>query len=246
MVAVHGVNGDRLGSWTSNSPSGPKVVWLNELLLRRSPNPRVMTFGYNADVLGNKGSPPPWRSVEESARCLLTQLLEEQRKTGCAMGPPIVFLGHDLGGIVIKKVCILARFVPYKIHGFFVDALPCLLLQALALAEDNSEFATIASRTKGIVFFGTPHRGVRGGIKRWTLLAWVLTMIGKRVNLRLVKTLEANSPDLVELLDDFRGLDADYAMYNFYEECADKPVRRSSPSSTYLSLPRVRLVPTLS
>jgi predicted alpha/beta-fold hydrolase len=50
---------------------------------------------------------------------------------------PIIFIGHSLGGLVINK--------------------------ALHLASSNPRHASINDATQGVVFFGTPHRGMQSG-----------------------------------------------------------------------------------
>lgn len=50
IVAVHGLNGDRVKSWTYADPkTEEEVMWLADLLPNHIPNARVMTFGYNSD-----------------------------------------------------------------------------------------------------------------------------------------------------------------------------------------------------
>ena len=53
---------------------------------------------------------------------------------------PIIFVGHSLGGLVIKQALITAREHEHT------------------LSEDD-EYAKILRNTVGIVFLGTPHRG---------------------------------------------------------------------------------------
>jgi len=96
-------------------------MWLKDLLPQELPNARIMTFGYAATVLGNTST----AGVRDNARSL-TQLLQDEREdnvchtvTNSARWVfvsqadriqedehrPIVFVGHSLGGIIIKQVC---------------------------------------------------------------------------------------------------------------------------------------------
>jgi hypothetical protein len=98
IVAVHGLLGDCFESWTSESPTGTKTLWLNDLLLPKLPNTRVMTYGYNAALVS-----PSVAGVRENARMLLSRLrdLEEFQDS---VHIPLVFIGHGMGGIIIKQV----------------------------------------------------------------------------------------------------------------------------------------------
>jgi len=58
---------------------------------------RVMTFGYDASVLTKASSQRSFTFAES----LLSEL--KDRRHGQAANRPLIFLGHSLGGIVIKK-----------------------------------------------------------------------------------------------------------------------------------------------
>lgn len=73
-------------------------MWLRDLLPVKLPYVRVMTFGYRAEVLGNTSV----AGVRDNARRLLV-LLKNKREGG-SQRRPIIFLGHSLGGIIIKQV----------------------------------------------------------------------------------------------------------------------------------------------
>jgi len=45
VVAVHGLNGGSFRTWTEGG-----VLWIRDLLCTKLPNPRIMTFGYNANL----------------------------------------------------------------------------------------------------------------------------------------------------------------------------------------------------
>ena len=63
----------------------------------------------------------------------------------------------------------------------------------------------IADATCGIMFFGTPHLGSHYA-SLGLLKAWVFSLRG-RVHVELIKTLRLLSPQLVDLNQDFLGID---------------------------------------
>ena len=45
LVAIHGLNGDPVNTWTHKTG----VMWLNDILPEVLPRTRIMTYGYNAN-----------------------------------------------------------------------------------------------------------------------------------------------------------------------------------------------------
>ncbi|KAH7069381.1 Alpha/Beta hydrolase protein [Paraphoma chrysanthemicola] len=183
LVAVHGLNGGRWSTWTRTEDK-KETMWLQDLLPIKLPKARVMTFGYNANVVNNFSS----FGIREHARTLLTRLKTKRDKLN---GRPIVFVCHSLGGIVVK--------------------------QALRLANNEKAFDDIAQSTRGILFFGTPHRGA-------DLAFWgdIIAKIAKTVFLNpkreLIKDLKTNSQPLVQVSEDFRPIADKYKIVSFFEE----------------------------
>jgi hypothetical protein len=93
IVAVHGLGGHRYTTWTSGN-----TMWLQDLLPSKLPRARIMTFGYNADVVNNFST----FGIRDHARKLLS-LLRNKRDTEDTSDRPIVFICHSLGGIVVKQ-----------------------------------------------------------------------------------------------------------------------------------------------
>ncbi|KAK3689030.1 Alpha/Beta hydrolase protein, partial [Podospora appendiculata] len=204
IVAVHGLNGDATCSWTNESPSGASTMWLRDLLPYKLPNARVMSFGYNASVIGNTSV----AGVRENARRLLSLLRdkreeeeEEEDEVRSHSRGSIVFVGHSLGGIVIK--------------------------QALRIANnESSSFADIAENITGLVFFGTPHRGADAATWASLVAGITTTAFGRSPKSVFLRTLKPNSRDLMDISEDFRPLSTKYANVSFVESDVLSGLRR--------------------
>lgn len=69
MVAIHGLNGGSISTWTHQNGH---PMWLQDLLPQVLPDVRVMTFGYNASFR-NFTTDQDVRSISNK---LLTELLD--------------------------------------------------------------------------------------------------------------------------------------------------------------------------
>lgn len=186
IVAVHGLNGDCMDSWTHESSSGQVTLWLKDLLPHQIPNARVMTFSYMATIFGNTSV----GGIRDNARALLG-LLADQREDNEDRQRPIVFVGHSLGGIIIK--------------------------QALRIANNEARFSDIARCTKGILFFGTPHRGATAA--KWlSLVSGIAATAFDEPRSAFVDALKPNSQDLMDISEDFRSIATRYALVSFVEQ----------------------------
>jgi len=68
------------------------------------------------------------RNLDERSEDMLTSLMM------AGVGSrPVIFVGHSMGGLIIKKM--------------------------LLLAQSNERFQSVAANTKGVVFYSTPHAG---------------------------------------------------------------------------------------
>lgn len=136
LIFVHGVGGGSQSTWSLDAGQHfwPRD-WLSQDDLVK--NARVLTFGYAWSFKQNMGL-----SVADIAKTLLQNMIDSPtigRSTHGQEPTPIIFVGHSMGGIVIKKACSLAREQP--------------------------EFKLVAERLFAVVFVATPHReGEMAGI----------------------------------------------------------------------------------
>jgi hypothetical protein len=74
---VHGFTGDRDSTWTEDES---KVFWPKDLLHHDIPNARIMTFGYDADIV-NILRPASSNSVRSYGQALLNDLALKRKRT---------------------------------------------------------------------------------------------------------------------------------------------------------------------
>ncbi|KAH6636028.1 hypothetical protein F5144DRAFT_508141, partial [Chaetomium tenue] len=185
LVLVHGLDGDATESWTWRDKDS-EVFWPRELLPEERPRTRVLSFSYNAKSFHNNTD----ATIRDSARSLLALLNVRRRKIADPASRPLIFVGHCLGGLVIK--------------------------QALCFAHSEAEYGTIAAATKGIIFFGTPHGGADKA--SWKLVASGYSLLGGGPASALVGAITRASDDLEEIKEDFVQLSPRYPIISFYEE----------------------------
>lgn len=91
---VHGLDGDPVGTWEADDGT----VWPRDLLPKEMKNVRVLTYGYNGSIMDTT-------SVAEIGDHALNLVgrLDDERSEPHAQVRPIIFIGHSLGGIIIKQ-----------------------------------------------------------------------------------------------------------------------------------------------
>ncbi|KAE8355420.1 ankyrin repeat-containing domain protein [Aspergillus coremiiformis] len=92
---------------------------------------------------------------------------------------PIIFIGHSLGGLVVSKAITLAK-------------------------RENDSFKGIIECITSCVFLGTPFRG-SGSQRVARIIATAGNIMGKAKVNELIKMLEPDSGELLELTDEFLG-----------------------------------------
>ncbi|KAI8955665.1 hypothetical protein F4801DRAFT_528534 [Xylaria longipes] len=186
VVFVHGLGGDSYSTW-----SGSKGLWIRDLL-PKSPfyeDARIFTFGYDARAFLRPFSKSTRGRTFTFAEALLSDL-RDKRISPAAKKRPIVFLGHSLGGIVIKAA----------------------LRHAHAL---ESLYGDILEATKAIVFFGTPHQGADAAA--WAAMLGGLGKIIGVQSTEVVEELKRWSDPLVELTTTFSELLARFDITTYCE-----------------------------
>ncbi|KAE9380746.1 hypothetical protein N431DRAFT_552847 [Stipitochalara longipes BDJ] len=192
IIFVHGLRGDRRKTWTKGN-----VLWPESLLKPRFPNARIMTWGYDADVMkfmDNTGQ----SSISNHADQLL-QDLSMERMTPEERNRAIVFVAHSLGGIVVK------------------DALCKAYDESKEVPVRKPRVAAIKSATMGIVFLGTPHRG--SNQTRWASVANnIANAVLKDHNDKVVAALCRGAETLERVQTSFSRILITLPVWSFFED----------------------------
>ena len=89
IVAVHGLNGDPVDTWTEPKS---KAFWLKDFLPDELSGARIMTFGYNADAaFGNSTA-----DVIDHGKDLLGSLIDEREQEDVSDHFTISFISNSL------------------------------------------------------------------------------------------------------------------------------------------------------
>ncbi|KAK2035755.1 hypothetical protein LZ31DRAFT_601892 [Colletotrichum somersetense] len=129
VIAVPGLGSHALGSW--KSPNSDEV-WLRDFLPSDLPSIRVLLYGYDTTLPGSFSK----QSIEDLGQTLLERIVAFRARDGTARRP-IIFIGHSLGGLLIKEA--LTRACTRR-------------------SESNSTFSKACF---GLLFFGVPNLGLR-------------------------------------------------------------------------------------
>ncbi|RKK75537.1 hypothetical protein BFJ69_g7602 [Fusarium oxysporum] len=161
IIAVHGLGSPAKGETkhafdTWRTPSGQKGhLWLQQDLPAHIPDSRIFLYQYDATPTYGRGL-GDFRSKADN----LLEVISNER--GDDLERPILLLGHNLGGLLIK--------------------------QALINAHSNPGYIAIKDATAGLVFFGTPQDTVAQKLGETAVL--IAKDLGLRAEDDVVKSLQ--------------------------------------------------------
>ncbi|KAJ3494229.1 hypothetical protein NLG97_g4215 [Lecanicillium saksenae] len=149
IIAVPGLGAHPYHTWEARKTQGPNAAdyqtaqssrahLLKDLLAHDFPDARIWNFAHDSNWLIDA----PVKTTEEIGKCLLKEIKDKLSSRHL----PIIFIGHSLGGIIIKQ----------------------------ALCTNDSQ--DIVDDTAGIIFLGAPHQGSSVSIAGAVLatLTWFL------------------------------------------------------------------------
>jgi hypothetical protein len=142
-------------------PAGPQGrLWLRDDLPQYIPESRIFLYEYNSTAVYGKDR----STFIDKANMLLEEIRLERRETGKR---PILFLGHSVGGLLIKQALINA-------HN-----------------SANSKYSSIKDATTGLAFFATPHHGASSmKVTFGDILAKIATGLGVQQGDNIVEILK--------------------------------------------------------
>ncbi|MCJ1401268.1 hypothetical protein MMC11_004480 [Xylographa trunciseda] len=189
VVLVHGLRGDRILTWTRDD-----VCWPRDFLPQDLTNVRIMSWGYDSSISGF-GKSSSQNSIFGHATTLLNDLSYVRLKNP-EDTRPIIFIGHNLGGLVIKEA----------------------LLRSAECWEtkQHPRLGSLQKYTKGVIFLGTPHRGSDKAHLAQTLSS--IVSVVKKPNEKLQRTLDLDSDVLERQRISFAAQFKDLPTVCFFEE----------------------------
>ena len=175
IVFVHGLTGNAYDTWLHE---GRRTHWPSQLVKEDIPDARVLSFGYDADVVCWFSAASVNR-ISNHAEALLGALTRRRERTN-SEHRKIIFVMHSLGGLVVQNALALSRSSP-EVHLQKVEA-----------------------NTVGLAFLGTPHFGA--DLASWAGYGTRLINIVKRTNKEIVRVLEPDSEILATIQKRFHEI----------------------------------------
>ncbi|KAF8530881.1 hypothetical protein BDD12DRAFT_914734 [Trichophaea hybrida] len=147
VIAVTGLAGHAFGSWRNRKTH---QMWLKDLLPHDVQNIRIMTYGYDSRLVGQGKAE---NRLLDYQRLFIQDI--ENARSSVKKTRPIIFIGHSLGGILILQVSVTCIQKPISKTQTYVAP------QALIECKRNRSHTHILDAMHSIIFFGTPHNGMR-------------------------------------------------------------------------------------
>jgi len=175
IVFVHGLTGNAYTTWLHKET---KIYWPSALLKQDIPNARILSFGYDADVIGF------WNPVSNSrlsnhAENMVGGLVRKRERTN-TQKRKILFVAHSLGGLVVED--------------------------AMTHSRNTAEtfLRQIEENTIGIAFLGVPHYGA--DLASWGRFGTRIVNVLRRANEDIIAVLEPGSEMLRITEKTFRNI----------------------------------------
>ena len=194
IVFVHGLTGNAYDTWLHKAT---RVHWPRDLLKQDLEDIRVLSFGYDADIV-NMWNPASNSRLSSHAENLVSHLVRKRERTETETRK-ILFVAHSLGGLVTE----------------------CALAISRQTAEEH--LRQIERCTVGIAFLGVPHYGAK--IASWGKYATQMLGVLKRANKEILAVMTPGSEMLRKVENDFRNIlrvrkdeGSEISVTCFYEE----------------------------
>lgn len=179
----------------------PGPSWVRQGIRREADCARILLYEHAAIVDGTTLS-----SLADSLLEDLQMLRDEERRER-----PVVFIGHSVGGIVVKM--------------------------ALGKASRDARYEGILKQCYGVAFFGTPHQGssyfampsLASGIQSLLQLSYPLPT-------SITDDLRVGNSVLLHIDDEFKAISTDLRVWTFYETI-DSKLSGNASRDVYFTAP---------
>lgn len=199
IVFVHGLTGNAYDTWLHR---GTGIHWPSELLRQDIVDGRILSFGYDADIV-SFWNPASSSRLSNHAENLVGELVRHRERTNTE-SRKMLFVAHSLGGLVLEY--------------------------ALGHSRNAAEqhLRQIERYTAGIVFLGVPHCG--SDLASWGKVGAQMVKLLRRSNTEIIGVLEPGSEMLRETQKSFHNIlrlredeRSKISVTCFYEELACAP-----------------------
>ena len=177
IIFVHGLTGNSYGTWCCIDRN-IEIHWPSQLLMVDIPDARILSFGYDADVVG-WWRPASNNKIENHAENLLGGVIRFREKNG-SEDRSLIFVMHSLGGLVVQNALDLSRSSP------------------------EPHLRKLESRTIGLIFMGTPHFGADKA--QWGSFCTAMLNLVKKTNKAIVQVLDPESEMLASIQKRFHEI----------------------------------------
>ncbi|KAL9043840.1 MAG: hypothetical protein Q9214_002985, partial [Letrouitia sp. 1 TL-2023] len=184
FIFVHGLRGGSRKTWSKTADSAQ--FWPKNWLPAepRFKNVRIFSYGYKSDWGERKGSTV---TIHDFGQALLGEIQNTLCSNQHGSRTPLVLVGHSMGGVILKKVLLLARQDPLYHH--------------------------IAARIHSLFFLATPHRGADSA----QLLSNMLKITVPFGSKAYVDSLIPNSDAIQVINEGFRHAYQGIQLWSFFE-----------------------------
>ncbi|KAH6849648.1 hypothetical protein B0I37DRAFT_291407, partial [Chaetomium sp. MPI-CAGE-AT-0009] len=188
IILVPGLGGDYIGTWKGDDEV--ETVWPKDLLPHYIPGLRVLSFKYNTSLNGTTSQ----AGIRDHANDLLVWLFNDREDDETASLRPLVFVGHSLGGIIIKS--------------------------AITKMTQNIKYQDLWAACRGVMFFATPHFGLNK--EKWQEFAHRVLLHrapskGVEPTNKMLGELRFNSGTLERVSENFLPLQPELSFVTFIE-----------------------------
>ena len=175
IVFVHGLTGNTYTTWLHKKSS---VHWPSHLLKQDIPDARILSFGYDADIV-KLWNPASNGRLSNHAENMVGALVRKRERTDTE-SRRILFVAHSLGGLVVEKALNHSR------------------------AAVEPVLRQVEQYTAGVVFLGVPHCGA--DLAAWASLGTRMVNLVRHTNSAIVDVLRPGSEMLREVEKGFQSI----------------------------------------